>query len=590
MAAHGLRARGAFRRARAAIVAAALVAPLYAVERSDADSWWHLATGRFIRETGRIPHSDPFSYTMRGEPWTCIGWLADLVLHGAWVLGGEVGLGLLIVLAAFLTLSFVGLAQAELRIPRGIAAAVVVVVGLVIQPRMSAARPLALVAVLLAMTIWLLLRRFGSGSRAWLLASALLLVAWAPSHPSCVLLPPLAALLVVADVAARRAWRVVLEDAAAAIACLLLLVALPSGRECVQHALDVDAGSAIVSATAEWQLSWTVSPQLFVPVGLVLLATMAGAFRALRSPLPLGLGLFGLLLAHRFGRNAYEAMLLGAPLIGELLRVLLAALGRRRRVRIRSRQSVLAAGLVACVMAIHFAVGGPRVLNLQLGFGTDERYFGPDVTNTLLELPPGRTLHEFGIGGYLIWRRLPEGVFADGRNLSLYPSAFIEANELALDRGIEEIEVVADRWDATYALALRGQPFGLALMTSDAWVPLQHGDHLSLFVRASRAKALEDAGVPSLHAFRFVDDPAWLRHWYAHVLASPGGRARLALELEAAATQHGPSRLMGRVLWEIRQQDPAFADQLLARLDPSQPLSGGPIEATGGSAPLPGPE
>ena len=35
----------------------------------DPDYFWHVATGRLILETGRIPIVDPFSFTWAGRPW-----------------------------------------------------------------------------------------------------------------------------------------------------------------------------------------------------------------------------------------------------------------------------------------------------------------------------------------------------------------------------------------------------------------------------------------------------------------------------------------------------------------------------------------
>src|SRR5438552_3373985 len=44
----------------------------------DPDYWWHLATGRWMLEHGRIPFHDPFSYTHAGQTWYAHEWLAEL--------------------------------------------------------------------------------------------------------------------------------------------------------------------------------------------------------------------------------------------------------------------------------------------------------------------------------------------------------------------------------------------------------------------------------------------------------------------------------------------------------------------------------
>lgn len=57
----------------------------------DGDTYWHVATGRWILENGRVPSSDPFSHTMAGAQWTAHEWLSDVALalaHGAAGWGG----------------------------------------------------------------------------------------------------------------------------------------------------------------------------------------------------------------------------------------------------------------------------------------------------------------------------------------------------------------------------------------------------------------------------------------------------------------------------------------------------------------------
>src|SRR5208283_5532985 len=34
-----------------------------------ADMWWHLSTGRYILQNHSVPHTEPFSATIAGQPW-----------------------------------------------------------------------------------------------------------------------------------------------------------------------------------------------------------------------------------------------------------------------------------------------------------------------------------------------------------------------------------------------------------------------------------------------------------------------------------------------------------------------------------------
>src|SRR5947209_11307083 len=48
----------------------------------DTSTGWHIRNGENILRTLRIPHTDPFSYTMAGQPWYAWEWLWD-ALNGA---------------------------------------------------------------------------------------------------------------------------------------------------------------------------------------------------------------------------------------------------------------------------------------------------------------------------------------------------------------------------------------------------------------------------------------------------------------------------------------------------------------------------
>src|SRR5580698_7329630 len=58
---------------------------------ADADIGWHIRTGELILATHAVPHTDPFSSTMQGQPWFAWEWLYDAelaVLHQACGLNG----------------------------------------------------------------------------------------------------------------------------------------------------------------------------------------------------------------------------------------------------------------------------------------------------------------------------------------------------------------------------------------------------------------------------------------------------------------------------------------------------------------------
>ncbi|MFP4344623.1 MAG: hypothetical protein ACLFU8_08015, partial [Anaerolineales bacterium] len=54
------------------------------------DFWWHMAIGREILETGRIPTTDTLSYTMTGAPYPAyqMFWLMEIALYALYRAGG----------------------------------------------------------------------------------------------------------------------------------------------------------------------------------------------------------------------------------------------------------------------------------------------------------------------------------------------------------------------------------------------------------------------------------------------------------------------------------------------------------------------
>lgn len=46
----------------------------------DADSWWHLAAGKWILANQQVPTVDPFSHSRPGAPWHAQEWLSEVAM------------------------------------------------------------------------------------------------------------------------------------------------------------------------------------------------------------------------------------------------------------------------------------------------------------------------------------------------------------------------------------------------------------------------------------------------------------------------------------------------------------------------------
>jgi tetratricopeptide (TPR) repeat protein len=61
----------------------------------DTDFWWHLRTGDLIRQTGQVPHSDIYTYTLPpGSRWVDLHWGFQVALSWGYARGGVVALNL----------------------------------------------------------------------------------------------------------------------------------------------------------------------------------------------------------------------------------------------------------------------------------------------------------------------------------------------------------------------------------------------------------------------------------------------------------------------------------------------------------------
>lgn len=61
----------------------------------DDDVFWHLATGKYIIETGHVPSQDVFGFVTEGQEWMPFEWGWDILTYGIYSVGGYEGLSIL---------------------------------------------------------------------------------------------------------------------------------------------------------------------------------------------------------------------------------------------------------------------------------------------------------------------------------------------------------------------------------------------------------------------------------------------------------------------------------------------------------------
>ncbi len=131
-------------------VATSVTFPLY-----DPDLWQHLAAGRHVWETHQLPHTQIWSWPTYGAPDVMHSWAFRVLLYPFWNAGGVTGLFVwrwLTTLAAFAVLW----TTARRMGAGGVTALVMLVLAALVWRQRSMVRPETLVAVLLALQLWIL--------------------------------------------------------------------------------------------------------------------------------------------------------------------------------------------------------------------------------------------------------------------------------------------------------------------------------------------------------------------------------------------------------------------------------------------------
>lgn len=429
-------------------------AGLAAAPLNDNSFFTHLATGRVILDEGRVPSSDPYTYTAAGEPWTVQSWLASVAYAGAERLAGPLGLRLLLLvvfgLAAWLLWRLTEPA-ASLLVRFGL-----VTVALLVATGLWSERPY-MVGVIGIALVWLAVE----GRMPWWSLIPLMWV-WGNAHGSFVLAPVLVALLVMGGAMDRRSrrWGDVAEHerrvALAVVAGTLLAAVGPLGLRALTFPLVAAQRSDVFREVTEWQAPRFRSPSELAYLGFVVLTVVVLARwgRTWRTILPAAAFVAASLYAQRNVVIATVVLVAvcarSAPTVGSLRSAERPGLGRPIAVIVALLLALVsAATLVTPPSAVDDYAAAPMAW--LDAYGVDGRV-GTDLLNgNLLEVLDG-----------------PEGaVFVDDRVDVLPDDVFQDF--LQLQRGGIRWQEVLDVHDVDVVVWGRFTPLASLLHASADW-------------------------------------------------------------------------------------------------------------------------
>ena len=480
----------------------------------DTDTWWHLRTGQWILENGRIPATDPFSYTRFGEPWRIPGWLVQVPMTWMYRLGGPGLLNLWV--AGMVTLSF-GLIWKALD--GGVfTRAFVVILGAAAAGVYWAARPYMMTFLLTAAFLRILEDwRHGRKDRLWWLP--VLMVIWANSHGGFVVGIILWGVYVVGAVvrgdAAWRggpAWRgdpagrpyaggVVGRGDPAGRPYALLIVGIvmiaavalnPFGPEMLLYPFKTVGIESLRDFIQEWQSPnfherqvWPFAAMIFLLFGAL---GASGRRISLEDFLLVtGWGLMGLWAGRNIATFALAGTIVlarhAAPVVGRWSE---AAGVRLRPDRKPGRMQAVLNVVLLVIVILAVGIKAASVYPEQVNREAFAEFLPVDAVEYLKEtMPEGRMFSSYNWGAYLLWE-LPEyPVFVDGRT-DLYNDAVI-GEWFRVVRAEEGWEDVLEKWEVDLVLVERGAPIIIQL-NQTGWVQVRKDELAVLFQRRSNVE------------------------------------------------------------------------------------------------------
>jgi hypothetical protein len=438
------------------------------------DTWWQLRTGEEMWRSHHVMLRDEFSHTVAGGYWPNHEWLAQVVFYAAYRVGG---LPLLTALcAASITLAWAIIARLTpgARFTR----LALLGAGAVMSSSAWSVRPQVFSLALLAVTLWIVVRR------RWLWSLPPLFLLWANLHGAVALGGVILAAAVVVTALVDRAQLKTM--ALVAVACLLATAATPLGFSLWR---EVPSSLARLHAygVLEWQppgLAVADAPFWIAALGTIVLlfihrvqvfTSWSAALLAITALMFLGLSL-------QTRRNIPPFILCAVPLVGGLL-------DRPKQQRAAAR--VERPMLNALTLATTAIIG---VLYVGTAWSQPVARLGwkpvPEALRRAVMDCPGRLYNRYDDGGYLIWFAREKKVFMDSRQ-DPYPEALVHGH-IQLETSGEYKETFA-RYDIGCALTVTGSPLATRLQR-DGWQPRSGEGSWAVFTRPAAAALLAGAG------------------------------------------------------------------------------------------------
>jgi hypothetical protein len=431
--------------------------------------------GELLLDSGRIPTTDTFTYTVAGEPWLNQQWLAQLFLATTHRVGGWDALA--IARAVLVGLTF-GLAL-RAALVRGAAprtAALLTLAAFVVAAPALALRPQLLGLALFAFLLLIVAERRRRANVPWL--APVVLAIWANVHGSFVVGLALLGVTWLEDMA---------DDRGRARGSLLVLgvsviatLVNPFVVGVWTSALGLATNPEVTDQVAEWQATSVRSVTGLLCFGSVALvaAFLARRGRAAPGPTLLWVGVLALVGALAVRGVAWWALGAAVAVAGLLERPSVERVAPDPPTRLAA--AVAGVVLVATVVLLPFW-RPPDPLTGRVGLLTQAP---PEATDAVRAIagPGDRLFAPQPLGSWLELTVPVAPVFVDSRIELFGPDVWRE-HDVVAGAG-EEWSEILDRWDVTIVVA--EGPLAVAIAASSGWTLIEPATEPAIYVRADR--------------------------------------------------------------------------------------------------------
>lgn len=457
----------------------------------DPDLWWHIRVGQEILSTHHWPTTDPYSFTVAGQPWMAYEWLGEVLLGGIARIAGLQGLmALLIVLASAVILALYG--YTTLRSGNSKAGFVACAVLYALTTPFFSMRPQMLGYFFLILTL-IALELFRQGKPRFLWFVPLIFLLWVNTHGSFII--GLGTIFVYWLAGLKKfelggieacqwtaAQRTRLE--LVFLLCLAVLPMTPYGARLAVYPFDMALSQPVnVANILEWQ------PMPFNLLGgkiflVLLLAFFLAqiAFRLTWRAEELALFLFGTAMACLHLRFLILFVPFFAPLLVTIFARWVPRYDRKKDI------FVLNAALMALVIAgiVHYFPSNAQMHKLVA------KAYPADAVEYIRQHPmPGPMFNTYGFGGYLVWALPEQKVFIDGRG-DIFERGGALSDYLHIANLKPGALAVLDNYHVEFCLLERDEALTSVLSASPEWKRIYADSVSALYVRNADTAASRD--------------------------------------------------------------------------------------------------